>query len=126
MSSMSEFSPKYLRLTPAANDAVIVKVMVDLLTEDINLEQFGHELFALVEQFGCQRLVVDLKSVKMITSAGLGKMITLHRKMHRHRGAVVFYELQPAVEEVLQTSRLITYLNIAVSQDEALAALPRS
>ena len=59
---------------------------VELLTEDVNLEQFGHELFALVEQFGCRRVVVNLKEVRMVTSAGLGKMITLHRKMHRHQG----------------------------------------
>ena len=125
MSSVSEFLPKYFRLTAAANDAFIVKVTVELLTEDINLEQFGHELFALVEQFGCRRLAVDLKAVKIITSAGLGKMITLHRKMHRHKGVVVYYDLQPAVEEVLRTSRLITYLSVTSNQVEALAALPQ-
>ena len=90
--------------------ATVVSVVVEWLTEDVNLEQFGHELFALVDQFGCRRLVVDLKTVKVITSSGLGKLITLHRKMHRHQGTVVFCTLQPPVEEVLQTSRLIKLL----------------
>src|SRR5262249_1372989 len=80
VSSLSEFSPKYLRLE-MADDIVIVSVEVELLTEDVNLEHFGHELFALVEQFGCRRVVVNLKEVRMVTSAGLGKMITMHRKM---------------------------------------------
>jgi anti-sigma B factor antagonist len=122
--SLSEFTPKYLRLEQS-DDAVIVGVAVDLLTEDVNLEQFGHELFALVEQFGCRRLVVNLGEVRMVTSAGLGKLITLHRKMHRHRGSVFFCHLQEAVEDVLKTSRLITYLQVAPDVAAALAALPR-
>jgi anti-sigma B factor antagonist len=126
VSSLSEFTPKYLRLQPAANDddAVIVSVGIELLTEDVNLEQFGHELFALVEQFGCRRLVVNLQEVRVVTSAGLGKMITLHRKMHRHEGHVIFCHVQKDVDEVLKTSRLNTYLTIAVDIDAALAALP--
>ena len=128
MSSLSEFTPKYLRLQPAQqdDDAVVVGVAIELLTEDVNLEQFGHELFALVEQFGCRRLVVNLQEVRVVTSAGLGKMITLHRKMHRHEGHVVFCHVQKAVEEVLRTSRLITYLQIAPDIDAALKALPGS
>jgi anti-sigma B factor antagonist len=124
--SLSEFTPKYLRLKPAGDDAVVVSVAVELLTEDVNLEQFGHELFALVEQFGCRRLVVDLGEVRVVTSAGLGKMITLHRKMHRHQGHVIFCDVQSAVADVLRTSRLITYLAVAADQEAALAALPKS
>jgi anti-sigma B factor antagonist len=108
------------------DDIVIVGVGVKLLTEDVNLEHFGHELFALVEQFGCRRVVVNLKEVGMVTSAGLGKMITMHRKMHRHQGTVIFCHLQEAVEDVLTTSRLITYLQVAPDVPAALAALPKA
>jgi anti-sigma B factor antagonist len=124
VASLSEFTPKYLRLE-IAEDAVIVGVGIELLTEDVNLEHFGHELFALVEQFGCRRIVVNLQEVRVVTSAGLGKMITLHRKMHRHQGSVVFCNLQEAVEDVLRTSRLITYLQVAPDVPSALAALAK-
>ena len=60
MASLSEFTPKYLRLE-MVEDIVIVGIGVELLTEDVNLEHFGHELFALVEQFGCRRVVVNLQ-----------------------------------------------------------------
>jgi anti-sigma B factor antagonist len=125
VSSINEFAPKYLRLE-MADDIVIVGVGVDLLTEDVNLDQFGHELFALVEQFGCRRVVVNLSDVRMVTSAGLGKLITMHRKMHRHQGAVIFCNLQSAVADVLRTSRLITYLQVADDVKAALAALPEA
>jgi anti-anti-sigma factor len=125
VASLSEFTPKYLRLE-MADDVVIVGVGVELLTEDVNLEHFGHELFALVEQFGCRRIVVNLQEVRVVTSGGLGKMITLHRKMHRHQGTVIFCNLQEAVEDVLRTSRLITYLQVAPDVPSALAALPKA
>lgn len=127
MSSLNEFTPKYLRLRQVPNDdeTIVVDVAIQLLTEDVNLEQFGHELFALVEQFGCRRIVVNLQEVRVVTSAGLGKMITLHRKMHRHEGHVAFCNVQKEVSEVLHTSRLITYLTIASDVDSALAALPK-
>jgi anti-sigma B factor antagonist len=122
--SLSEFSPKYLRLEPRA-DVVVVRVSLPLLTEEINLEQVGHELFALVEQCGCRKLVVSLLDVQMITSAGLGKLITLHRKMHRHQGSVIFCDIQPAVEDVLRTSRLITYLHVSPDIEAGVALLPQ-
>lgn len=121
--SLSEFTPKYLQVEERG-DAVIVGVSVSMLTEDMNLEQFGHELFALVEQFGCRKMVVSLQNVRMVTSGGLGKMITIHRKMHRHQGTVVFCDVQPAVEEVLENSRLITYLTVVPDVSAGLAALP--
>jgi anti-sigma B factor antagonist len=108
------------------DDIVIVGIGIELLTEDVNLEHFGHELFALVEQFGCRRVVVNLQEVRVVTSAGLGKMITMHRKMHRHHGTVIFCNLQEAVEEVLTTSRLITYLQVAPDVRAALAALEKA
>jgi anti-sigma B factor antagonist len=120
--SLSEFAPKHLKLEERG-DTAIVGLGLSLLTEDINLDQVGHELFALVEQFGCRKLVISLRNVRVVTSGGLGKLITIHRKMHRHEGTVIFCDLQPAVEEVLETSRLITYLKIARDVDAALAVL---
>jgi anti-anti-sigma factor len=117
---LNEFEAKYLAVEERG-ETVVVEVEVAYLNEDMNLEQFGHELFALVEQCGCRRLVVCMRQVQMISSGGLGKMITLHRKMHRHQGMVVFCDLQPAVEDVLNTSRLITYLNVTGNVEEGLA-----
>lgn len=122
--SLSEFTPKYLQLEERG-DTAVVGLGVSLLTEDVNLDQVGHELFALVEQFGCRKLVVSLRNVRVVTSGGLGKLITIHRKMHRHDGIVVFCDVQPAVEEVLETSRLITYLKVAIDVDAAMAAVKR-
>ena len=120
--SSGEFPSRFLKLH-TQGDVQVARVRVTRLTEDVNLEQFGHELFALVEQAGCRKLVVDLTEVTAITSAGLGKMIALHRKVHRLQGGVVFCHVQAAVDEVLETSRLSTYLAIAPDVPRAVANL---
>ncbi|MFM8288064.1 MAG: STAS domain-containing protein [Planctomycetaceae bacterium] len=120
--SSGDLSSRFLKLHAEGN-VQVARVRVARLTEDVNLEQFGHELFALVEQSSCRKLVVDLAEVNAITSAGLGKMIALHRKVHRLQGGVVFCHVQPAVAEVLETSRLSTYLVIAPDVPRAVANL---
>lgn len=122
--SLSEFSPQYLRLEERG-DVLVAAVEAPFLTEDMNLEQFGHELFALVDQLGFRKLVVSMSKVRMVTSGGLGKMITVHRKMHRQKGTIVFCDLQEAVTEILDTSRLITYLCVTADVESALKSLPQ-
>ncbi len=120
--SVREFEPIYLTLEEHP-DALIVGFTVPRLSEDVNLEQLGHELFALVEQYGCRKLVVSLRDVIYLTSSGLGKMITLHRKMHRLQGEVVFFDLNETVDEILRASKLDTYLKLAPDRETALRLL---
>jgi anti-anti-sigma factor len=108
------------------DDVVIVHAGVELMTDLVNPEQFGRELLALVEPFGCRRIIVNLKALHVVTSAVMGKMITMHRTMQRHQGVLIFCNLQEAVENVLRTSRLNTYLQIALDVRSSLAALQKS
>ena len=122
---LSEFDPHYIRIRQH-QQAIIANFTVPFLTEEVNLEQLGHELFALVEQFGCRQLVVSMQGVEYLTSSGVGKLITLHRKMHRVEGVVIFCDFQESVEEILRTSKLLTYFNVAPNLVSALAALPKA
>src|SRR5207249_2591595 len=115
---LNEFESAYLSVSERDN-AVVAGFNVPRLTEDFNLEQLGHELFALVEQYGCRKLVVSLKLVEYVTSSGIGKLITLHRKMHRHGGQVIFCDMQKTVQEILQASKLNTYFTVAADPDAA-------
>lgn len=122
---MQDFDPHYLKIQHQ-DDAVVASMAVPRLTEEINLEEFGRELFAIVEQYGCRKLVVSLRGVEYLTSSAIGKLITLHRKMHRLQGHVVFCEIQQTASEILRASRLHTYFTMADNLDAALGALPKA
>ena len=80
-----DFHPAYFDVRE--DDGVTIAcVSVPQLTEEENIEQMGQEVFTLIGQYECRRLVVDLSKVDYAKSAALGKLITLHRRMHRSDG----------------------------------------
>lgn len=119
--TFSDFHSEYLALDQQG-EVTVARFTVPRLTEEVNLEQVGHELFALIEQLDCRKLVVRLDDLDYVTSSGLGKLIALHRRMHRERGNVVFCAPQPAVSDILKTSKLNTYFQIKESLPSAVEA----
>lgn len=120
--ALSDYSPQYLTIT-IAGDIVKVRFKDERLTDDDNIEQIGHELFSLTDQYHCHKILLDLTGLKMMTSSVLGKMITLHRKLHREDGKLVVCNVGDYVSEILETSRLHDYFNVTPSESDALAML---
>lgn len=116
---LTDFKPTYFNLREEG-DVVVGQFSVPRLSDDQNIEQLGHDLFALVEQFDKRKVVLSMSNVEYLTSSVLGKLITLHRKMHRQQGRLVLCELQPDVTEIMRISRLNDYFKVAGSLDAAL------
>ena len=104
-------------------DVLVVSFKMRLLNDEENIEQLGQELFSLVEQANWLKLVLDLTSVEYLTSSVLGKLITLHRKLHRSQGKMVLFGLSEGVDAILRTSKLLTYFSIAENREAAIAQL---
>ena len=117
-----DFHPAYIDVR---EDDPVTRVSLKLsrLSEDENIELLGRELFALVEQFGTRKVVLCLDNVNYATSAFLGKLITLHRKLHRNQGRLVICAVSDELAEILQTSRLHTYFNSAATYEAAVESL---
>lgn len=116
---LSDFKPTYFHISEDG-EVVIGQFCVPRLTEDQNIEQLGQDLFALVDQFDKRKVVLSLASVEFLTSSVLGKLITLHRKMHRQKGRLVLCDLQPGVNEIMRVSRLHDYFTLSCTMDDAL------
>lgn len=110
--SAGQFHPAYLTVR-TDGDVSIVGFTVSNLTDDENIEQLGRELFNLVDQTGCRKLVLDMDGVRYATSSVLGKLISLHRKVHRVDGRLIICNIGKGLEEIMSTSRLNRYFNMA-------------
>jgi anti-sigma B factor antagonist len=104
----------------------VVDVVVPQLTEEENIDQLGQEFFTLIGQYECRRLVVDLSKVEYASSAALGKLITLHRRLHRSDGQLVLCGITGALADILTTSRLMDYFQVTDNADQAVARLTSS
>ncbi len=119
--SLTEFKSSYLNVDQR-DGITIVSFTEPSLTEDINIEQIGRDMFQLVEKYACHKLIVSLQDVQVITSAILGKFITLHRKVGREGGTLVFCDLAGQVSQAFKTSNLIRYFKVQPDINSSLAS----
>lgn len=105
-------------------DGVVVVTFVrQQLTDEDNIEQLGESLYLLLERDAQSRIVLDLSHLDYVTSAVLGKFITLHRRLHRQGGALVLCAMQQNVSETLRSSHLLDYFQTADCVETAKAVL---
>ena len=120
--ALPEITTKYTTLEEQS-DVLVVKFTMKMLNDEENIEQLGQELFSLVEQYNRMKLAVDMSQVEYLTSSVLGKLITLHRKLHRLQGRLALFGLTEGVAGILRTSKLLTYFTVAGDKDSAVAQL---
>lgn len=104
-------------------DVSVARFTVPQLTDDQNIEQLAHELFLLADESAGPGVVVDLSGVDYVTSSVLGKIITLHRRLHRASRRLVLCGIGEGTGRILRASRLFDYFHTAGTLDEARAAL---
>ncbi|MEX0727391.1 MAG: STAS domain-containing protein [Planctomycetaceae bacterium] len=112
----------YLKIERAA-DVVLITFTHPHLTEEDNIDELGHLLFSQVDDHGARRVILNLQHVQLLTSSVIGKIITLHRKLHRFQGHLVLCHLTDRVIDVFNSSRLLGYFHIAPDQQSAAARL---
>lgn len=120
--AMSEYHSDFLALEEH-DPAMVATITRCELSEEENIDVFGKELLDLVDQYGCRQIVVSLQHVTYITSAALGKLITLHRRLHRKDGRLILCGALAAVNDVLRSSRLHEYFTVADDVASALTML---
>ncbi len=122
MTEITEYEPSYFDLE-VDNEIAVATFRKEQFTEEDNLEQFGIELFALVDHYQFRKVILNLAKVQFVTSSVLGKLITLHRKLGRNEGRLVLCDIHGDLKNVLNTSKLLTYFSTARDVPAAKAAL---
>jgi anti-sigma B factor antagonist len=112
------FESHYFTFESLGN-VVVARCILSNLSEEENIEPVGQELLTLVGKYECRRLILDLVDVEYMTSSMVGILIRVHRQMHRDNGKLVLCHLNHTVDDILRTSHLLTYFNVAPTLDEA-------
>lgn len=70
------------------------------------------------------RLAVDFSNVGMITSVGIGMLVTLHNRTKAAKGCLVFFGVRKELMELLRLTRLDRMFSFAADRPAALASMP--
>jgi anti-sigma B factor antagonist len=98
-------------------DVVTVKGRIDSATV-----KGLHEAFAAIKENGRYYIVVDMKDVTYISSAGLGELIDTQTTCKRHGGEVVLADVPSRVTEVLDLAGLAPLFKVFANQTEAVGS----
>jgi len=92
------------------------------IIEDINIQEIGQELTRLVEVDNHSKLLLNFASVEFLSSAALGKLITLDKKLKAHSGTLKLSNIRPEIYEVFAITKLNRLFDIKNDETEALVA----
>ncbi len=101
-------------------DVTIAKFVDRKILDEQNIQMIGEELFALVEQDGCRRVILDFSTVEYLSSAALGKLIVMDKKVKATKGKMRMCAIRPDIYEVFAITKLNKLFEIVATQDDAL------
>jgi anti-sigma B factor antagonist len=87
------------------------------------IDSVGDRLLALVEDEGRRLLVLDFTSVRKLSSALLGRLVGLHRKLLAVQGRMALCGIEPEVRQVFDLCQLPRLLHLYPDRRAAVAAM---
>ncbi len=113
----------YRRLQVAdVGEVCVVRFRDQKIIEDINIQEWGQELFQLVDVENRQKLLLNFSGVDFLSSAALGKLITLDKKVKARSGQLRLCNIRPEIYEVFAITKLNRLFDIRDEESEALAS----
>jgi anti-sigma B factor antagonist len=102
-------------------EVTIVRFRDRKIVEDINIQEWGNEMLRLVDTEKREKLLLNFSSVDFLSSAALGKLITLDKKVKAHGGVLKLSNIRPEIYEVFTITKLNRLFDIKTDEADALA-----
>src|SRR5580658_6987454 len=99
--------PKRRRLeVEDIGDVSVVSFTDKKILDEQNIQVIGDQLFSLVDELGRKKLLLNFGNVEYMSSAALGKLITLNKKVQGASGKLVLCNIDANIREVFEITRL--------------------
>jgi anti-sigma B factor antagonist len=103
-------------------DVTVARFRDQRIIEDLAIQEIGQELLQLAQEEGRNKLLLNFSAVGFMSSAALGKLITLSKKMKTQGGVLKMCEIRPEILEVFAITRLDRLFDIKKDESDALAS----
>ena len=101
-------------------DITVVNFVDKKILDEQNIQVIGEQLFSLVDQEGRRKLLLNFGNVEYLSSAALGKLITLNKKLQGVGGRLILCNIDPQIYEVFEITKLDRFFNIQKEEQAAL------
>jgi anti-sigma B factor antagonist len=113
--------PKRRRLEVEDYGEITVVNFIDKkILDEQNIQKIGEDLFSLVDELGRKKILLNFTNVEYLSSAALGKFITLNRKVQTAGGKLAMCSINDDIFEVFEITKLNKLFNIQKDEQTAL------
>src|SRR5260221_7357177 len=101
-------------------DVTVVNFIDKKILDEQNIQKIGEDLFSLVDELGRKKILLNFSNVEYLSSAALGKFITLNKKVSTAGGKLVMCNINEDIFEVFEITKLNKLFNIQKDEQTAL------
>jgi anti-sigma B factor antagonist len=103
-------------------DVAEVQFLVKRILDEPTIQAIAEQLFGLVDQDGKRKLLLNFTNVEYMSSAALGKLINLHKKLQALKGQLAMCNVIPQIFEVFAITKLDKIFKIFPDVDGAMGS----
>jgi anti-sigma B factor antagonist len=118
-----DMGPDALLNVHKQNEVAVVTFATSRILDQSNVQELGEEFDALVETYGLRRMVLNFKNVNYMSSAVMGKLVSLSKKVQGAGGRLVLCNIEENIYEIFKIMRFDKMFDIYDSEDDAVIAL---
>lgn len=105
-----------------SGDVTVVRFADRKIVDEAQVNELAAELGRLVDIEKRRALLLNFSGVEFVSSAGLGKLIALDRKLKMAKGRLKMSDMVPEIMSVFEITKLNKVFDIRGSEAEALKA----
>lgn len=109
-----------MSLTSYAKDGILTIVFDDArILDEAKLEELGKDLLEMLNKTTEERVILDFRNVKFMSSSMLGKLVQTHKKCGEFKVKLKLASIDPEIRQVFKITKLDKLFEI--EPDEAAA-----
>ena len=109
-----------------AENATIVTFTDEKILEEMDIQALQESIMSVVEQAERINLILDFCNVRFLSSAVLGLLIRISKRIYEHDGQLRVCNINPKIYEIFKITRLNKVLDIYQDIESAIENLSKA
>jgi len=107
-------------------DATIITFTDEKILEERDIKALQESIMSVIEQAERINLILDFSNVKFLSSAVLGLLIRISKRIYEHDGQLRLCNIEPKIYEIFKITRLTKTFDIYKDVESATKDLPQA
>jgi anti-sigma B factor antagonist len=109
-----------------AENATIVSFTDEKILEEKDINSLQESIMSVIEQTEQINLILDFRNVKFLSSAVLGLLIRISKRIYEHNGRLRLCNIDPKIYEIFKITRLTKTFDIYKNIESATKDLSQT